>query len=494
MRHSLVLRALHRTAMLAAFNVSKSVREEEEKWEKKKKEAASKGFGRRDTTEDKVLMGQMFESPESISGGIAVANLPAKQHEPTQFDAYQLSTTDFTSLVTPHGTPPSTPAKSGLGAGFGAREDKRLSFLRPRQPLQPYTGSTSVVPKFDENGNPIEETLTPEQIMKKRKEYMKSFDGTTLSASEHFLLTDLDFQKDAMLFGTTREEFERNVTKLKNVIIAYSRWERTDNFYYYTTVLLKLLTLWIVMEGLQQFYELRLFAANYDNFVEAMEADIAALEQKRAADFADAAQELRQHKPDFAPVLAAMMRERDRVEEVETRTAQKAAAASSGNSSDEKNGAPGGIVDLAWEAFGANIGRDKVTEPQLAAPLSPLDVKAHGAAHPMDTTNAEEYKEQQRKVEEEREMRRLAAFNDASRQDGVWLHVWRRVKAIVRSDERMPAADVVRYSYAANPTSIASMRALRRILLPRSEDVVQVVREEMVAYKKQKEKLRAHPE
>ncbi|KPA84440.1 putative mitochondrial hypothetical protein [Leptomonas pyrrhocoris] len=489
MRRTLTSRALRQSPRLAVFHVSKSVKEEEKKWEEKKKEAASKGFGRRDSVEDKVLMGQMFEAPESIGGGVVVANLPPKQHEPTEFDAYQLSTTDFSSLVTPHGTPP---VKTGLGAGFGAREDKRLGFLRPRQPLQPYTGSTAVVPKFDENGLPLEQSLTPEQMMRKRKEYMKTFEGTTMSASEHFLLVDLDFQKDAMLFGTTREEFEHNVTKLKNVIIAYNKWERTDNFYRYMTVLLKLLTLWILMESLQQFYELRLFAANYDDFVEAMEMDIAALVHKRAADFADAARELQQHKPDFAPVLEAIAKERDRVVAVEARANKQMAEADMANSSSSSSSG-GGIALLAWEALGANIGRDGTHEQQPASTLSPLDVKADGAPHPMDTTNVEEHRERQRRAEEEREMRRLALYNDSSRQDGVWWHVWKRVKGVVRGQDRLPEADVTRYSYAASPTSITSMRALRRILLPRSEDVVQVVREEMVAYKAQKEQMRAHP-
>jgi hypothetical protein len=495
MRHTPVARALRRSPRLAVFHVSNKVKDEEARWEEKKKEAASRGFGRRDTTEDKILMGQMFHAPESISGGVAVANLPAKKQEVTEFDAYQLSTTDFTSLVTPHGTPPAR-EKSGLGAGFGAREDKRLGFLRPRQPLQPYTGSTAIVPKFDENGIPIDESLTPEQLMKKRKEYMKSFEGTTLSASEHFLLADLDFQKDAMLFGNTREEFERNVTKLKNVILAYNKWERTDNFYRYTTILLKLLTLWVLMESLQQFYELRLFAANYDDFVEAMEASIAALEQKRAVDFAEAARELQRHKPDFTPVLAAIAKERDRVMGKEAREAvaqRQQTEAASANTSESCSSA-GGILNLAWEALGANIGRDSRLESQpTTAALSPLNLKAKDASHPMDTTNAEKHEARQRKAEEEREMRRLAAFHDGAAQGGVWASVWTRLKGVLRGEDRLPKADFSRYSYAASPTSIEAMRAMRRILLPRSEDVVQVVREEMVAYKKQKEKLRAHP-
>ncbi|KAG5469957.1 hypothetical protein CUR178_02099 [Leishmania enriettii] len=482
MQCSWVARIARQTALLSSFHISNVVDEEKAKWERKKKAAAEKGFARRDTADDRILMSQLFEAPKRISGGVAVANLPPKKRERTDFDAYQLSTTDFTSLVTPHGSP----TKSGLGAGFGVKEDKRLGFLRPWQPLKPHTGSTAIVPKFDENGVPIDETLTPEQVMQKRKEYMKSFEGTIMSASEHFLLVDLDFQKDAMLFGNTREEFERNVTKLKNVIIAYSKWERADNFYYYTTVLLKLLTVWVLMECLQQFYELRLFASHYDDFVEAIESEIATLDSKRKADFASAAEELRRRKPDFKPALEAIARERDNVTNLEALAAEEAGA--------EERASPGGggLIDLAWEALRANRGHTTTTATP-AATLSALDVKNPSASHPMDTTFEERHNERRCKADEAREMRRLAALSGSSARDGVWGHVWNRLSGVFHSQRRLSPEEIVQYSYAGSPTSISSMRALRRILLPRSEDVVQIVREEMVAYKEGKEQRFAHP-
>lgn len=490
MRRSWRASAIRRTAAtLSPFHISNSVKEEEAKWAQKKKEATEKGFARRDGADDRILMDQTFEAPQSISGGVAVANLPPKQRETAEFDEYQLSTTDFTSLVTPHGTPP----KSGLGAGFGAKEDKRLGFLRPRQHLQPYARSAAIVPKYDENGLPIDETLTPEQVMQKRRDYMKSFEGTSLSATEHFLLVDLDFQKDAMLFGNTREEFERNVTKLKNVIIAYNKWEWTDNFYYYTTILLKVLTLWVLMESLQQYYELRLFAAHYDDFVEAMETDIAALEQKRRADFADAAEELRRRKPDFTGVLDVIARERDRVADVEARAAEAALLEKEAAAAALATPSQGSITDLAWEAFSANMGSAAAT-PAPAAPLSALDVKNPNASHPMDTTYEARHRERLRKAEEANEMRRLAAHGGGVERDGVWAALWHRVAGVVHTPHRLRREEVAQFSYAASPTSIPAMRALRRTLLPRAEDVVQVVREEMVAYKQEKERLVAHPQ
>ncbi|KAK7196484.1 hypothetical protein NESM_000585900 [Novymonas esmeraldas] len=490
MRRSCAVRAVRRTAPRCALHVSSSVAEEKAKWEQKKREAAEKGFGRRDSASDRVLMSDMFAAPETISGGVAVANLPPKRRETSEFDAYELSTTDFTSLVTPHGTP----SKSSLGAGFGVLKDKRLGFLRPRQPLQPYAGSTAIVPKFDENGLPIDETLTPAQVRQKRKEYMRSFEGTTMSASEHFLLVDLDFQKDAMLFGNTREEFERNVTKLKNVIIAYNKWEWTDNLYYYATVILKVLTAWVLMEGLQQLYELRLFAAHYDDFVTAMEADMAALEHKRAVDFADAAAELRRHRPDFTAVLQAIARERDRVADVEARAAREALLAKEAAAEAAATPAAVGLGDLAWEALGANLGGAAAAPSKPVATLSPLQIKDPAASHPMDTTFEKRHHERQRSAAEAREMQRLSAKKGgAGDGHGVLSHVWHRVGGLFNSKPRLRGEELQLYSYAASPTSISSVRALRRILLPRSEDVVQIVREEMVAYKLEKEHHFAHP-
>ncbi|GET92073.1 hypothetical protein, conserved [Leishmania tarentolae] len=488
MRRSCVPRSLRRTTLLFCFQVSNSVSDENAKWENKKKEAAEKGFARRDGIDDRILMSHLFETPESISNGVTVANLPPKHRETTDFDAYQLSTSDFTSLVTPHGAE----RKSGLGAGFGVKEDKRLSFLRPRQPLQPYAGSTSIVPKFDENGLPIDETLTPQQVMQKRREYMKSYEGTNMSSREHFLLVDLDFQKDAMLFGNTREEFERNVTKLKNVIIAYNKWEWTDNFYYYTTVLLKLLTVWVLMECLQQFYELRLFASHYEDFVEAIEAEMAALDLKRKHDLADAAEELRRHKPDFRSVREAIARRREHIADVDTRTAEDALRKKETELEEKMRPSSGGLSDLVWEALRVNKGSAS-TKTEPVAKLSVIDIKNPSASHPMDTTFEERHNEQLRKADEEREMRRLAELSRSTAHGITWSHIWNRICSMFSGERRLHHEGVMHHSYAMAPTSIPSIRALRRILLPRSEDVVQIVREEMIAYKQEKERHYVHP-
>ncbi|KAF8279578.1 hypothetical protein TcBrA4_0101120 [Trypanosoma cruzi] len=146
---------------------------------------------------------------------------------------------------------------------------------------------------------PIEAGLTKEQLLKKRLAYMKSFEGTTMSHREHFLLLDLDFERDAMIFGNTREEFEENVTKLKEVISKYTRWERNDNFYYYGIIALKALTAWVLMECVQQHYELKLLAGHYEDFVEAMEETVSGIEENLQRDMRRAREELQSHRPDF---------------------------------------------------------------------------------------------------------------------------------------------------------------------------------------------------
>lgn len=425
--------------------------EEKANRERIAREAEERGFARRDSAEAKIFMDQTFHAPQKIGDGVAVANLPEKAKEKTEFDQYQRSTTDFTSLVTPHGV-----TSVGLGAGFGKREDKRLGFLRPRTHIQPYTGSAEVVPKFDENGMPIEETLTRDQIMKKRMEYMKSFEGSVVSHTEHFLLADLDFEKDAMLFGNTREEFERNVLSLQKVIVAYNKWERTDNFYYYTTILLRLVTLWILMECLHQYYELQLLANSYDTFVDVMEAEIADLEERREKDFARARVNLTHSKPDFTVVIDAIRNEKRRLEE----------------------------ADAARAASSASSALPAVVERALG-----------DASHPMDTTEEAAYLRAKEKEEEERQMRRLRDTASRSGEYSLWSSVWRKVSGpLSSSTPPLQRDDLDRFSYAASPTSIEAVRAIRRVLLPRSEDYTQVVREQMFQYKQEKQLQTSFPE
>lgn len=59
---------------------------------------------------------------------------------------------------------------------------------------------------------------------RQQQQLVRSMSGTTFNKHEHPLLIDLDFAKDAHLYGNTREEFERNVRKMKQLISTFQRW------------------------------------------------------------------------------------------------------------------------------------------------------------------------------------------------------------------------------------------------------------------------------
>ncbi|CBH09641.1 hypothetical protein, conserved [Trypanosoma brucei gambiense DAL972] len=464
--------------------------------EELEKDASQRGFMRRDSANSKVYMEETLPKPERISGGVAVMNLPPMEKERTEFDVYQRSTRDYTSQVTPYGT-----VGVGLGAGFGAREDKRLGFLRPRK-LQPFGGESSIVPKYDENGMPIDESLTREQLIKKRLAYMKSFEGTTMSHREHFLLVDLDFEKDAMIFGTTREEFERNVTRLKQVISEYSRWERTDNFYLYSTIVLKILTAWVLLECIQQYYELQLFSIHYDDFVEATEETLNSLAYDLERDMKRAREELIANPPDFRPVVEAVRREKRRLldEDAKRVTKETPVVDSSGSEEAKERNATDGVslASQLDDIIPACIGGDGCPKQPLEGTVVPLETSALNRdvrdddalrPHPMDTTQEKLYLDSLRRREAQKEMRRLQdQAVDAGPSVGVFGSFWQWVRGggnVVITP--LLQEDFTRLSYAASPTSIETLRSIRRILLPRSEDHIQVVREEMLEYKREKE-------
>ncbi|ESL05180.1 hypothetical protein TRSC58_07190 [Trypanosoma rangeli SC58] len=362
---------------------------------------------------------------------------------------------------------------------------------------------------------PIEEGLTKEQLLKKRLAYMKSFEGTTMSHREHFLLVDLDFERDAMLFGNTREEFERNVTKLKEVISKYTRWERTDNFYHYGTILLKALTVWVLMECLQQHYELKLLAGHYNDFVGAMEETLSGLEENLQRDVQRARAELQSHRPDFQPVVEAIRREKRRLLDAEAAQVAGLHASAINNNNNNNNGrscvpdedafAAGIEVTLKANEVGTEGGQQFFSPaPQQAQTREPSPlvsstahdrVKGH---HPMDTMHEQRYLSTLQGQETQHEMRRLQEAAASSRASySVLGALWRKIRggggdcALVTP---LQQEDFARFSYAASPTSIETLRAIRRILLPRSEDHIQVVLEEMLEYKRQKESKLVHPE
>lgn len=487
-----------------------STKEHAEKLKRLKAEAEQKGFARRENMDDIDLLLQNTKGAEVLSeSGVQVANLPSKAGEVTPFDEYKHSTVEYSSRVAPHGI--TTP---GLGAGFGIVPDKRFGFLRPPKSLQP-RGGGELEPKYDENGMPIDLTLSKSELIQRRKEYLKSFQGSTMSSREHFLLVDLDFEKDSILFGDTREEFERNVNIMKKVIVAYQRWERSDNFYYYATLILKLLTIWVLMECMHQYYELHLLATHYAIFTEVTEEEIHDLATKRERDFREAEEELARHPPNFTSTMRAIIAERERIRAAEAdkkKTTSESVAQTTTSTSSSPSVAEGtaealssnSVVQRVMGGSGPSAPgqenlqdakdlKDVSLSPNNSIPVSEFYAK-HGTRHPMDTTGEKATLELKKKQERETEMSRLQQKRKEEvslkvKIQGMWKWCWHRASSLYLP---LTKEELAQFSYAASPTSIDAVRRLRRILLPRSEDYTQIVREEMLAYKEEKNKALQH--
>ncbi|CCW69361.1 unnamed protein product [Phytomonas sp. Hart1] len=355
----------------------------------------------------------------SSIGRVPVVNLPSEPTFGPAFEAYRGNTADFLSTPLPYSSPSS---KSGIGGGFGVRGDKNLSFLRPRK--------HNLAPSSEED-----DPDTAISLAQRRMAFMKRFRGSTMSLNQHFLLADLDFDRDRLILGPTREDFEHNLGLLQNAILSYAKWERTDNIYYYCSLFLKILTAWTVMECFQQYYELHQLSHHLDDFIAVSQTEMEELAEGRRRDFAVAVRELRQNKIDFRPLLDAILTEKRRILPPNARI-QAGNAEMGGNSSD---------LNLFEEKDG-NFASHKVQNRSE------------------ETCRGREF---------------------------LWIGaIWRLLRR-GENGESAPVSreDFARFSYAANLGTLETLRAIRRILLPKSEDYTQIVREEMMEYKRDKEKL-----
>lgn len=476
--------------------------------------AKQTGFMKRKDFDSHSFMMKTFAKSETLPSGIKVYNLPptVSAEGDASFDQYRKTTSDYLSKVSPN-----TLVGVGLGAGFGSRGDKRLGWLRSRQdhltPMPPEEEYKALLKKSETEGvQDLPEAKTPqerkEQIERLLK-YMKSYDGMTLSHNDHFLLVDLDFEKDSLLFGSSREEFTKNVDKLKEVILQYNRWERTDNAYRYGTMFMKFATAWLLVDCLQTYLRFKVLRDSLDEFIVMTNETIESLKQKRLIDYEIAAKELEINPPNFAPVVATIVEERRRVREeaaTKEREAQEAAAATQ-QALDALRGVSLPSTDAAAEASSL-FGTDVLALPAVSANATPaarssaktLSDEDRRLSHPMDTTHEAKVKAFLEADERRKAMSQFAKkeLDEAGRSKerrsafGFVASYFRGKDARVETSdgvlvEPLSQADFVHFSYAAAPTSIATVRSVRRILLPRSDDYTQIVREEMVAYKKQKD-------
>jgi len=476
------------------------------------RKASRLGFFKRRDADSQAWMMENFSKAETLPSGIKIYNLPppAKSGD-SNFELYKKSTSDFVSTVDPN-----TIVGVGLGAGFGSRPDRRLGWLRPRKqdhltPLPPEEQEKQIMRQIHEDGmQNVPEAKTPQerkQQIERMLKYMKSYDGMTLSRQEHFLLADLDFEKDAILFGNDRDEFVANVEKLKEVILQYNRWERTDNGYLYGTWFCKFACIWLIVDSTQTYFRFRMLRDSLDEFCVMTTEEINALKDKRSLDFKRVEEELQHNPPNFAPVIdtittefkrvRAEERAREEAEVVERAKLQEALSAITPSFSDDS-----GTTVI--------VGPGEGEQQSSLVYLTPEEKRR---AHPMDTTFESVVKAKEEAAARQRDMSvylkgsldSTAGANEGVTSGQPWYKkVWRKVfpssspeghlsvpgSAVDNANvnyEVLSRTDYIKFSYAAAPTSIATVRSIRRILLPRSDDYTQIVREEMADYKRSKD-------
>jgi hypothetical protein len=377
-----------------------------------------------------------------LPSGIRVYNLPRAE----QFSEYRRSTIDIASNVDSQKT-----LGVGFGAGVGAAADKRLGWLRPRQ------GSQEALAKHDEKqrndelsqsfstGDAID-WKNPEELRRHQKNVrakLAAMQGSTMSMNEHFLLCDLDFDRDAMLFGHTREEFESNAKKLQEVIVAYQRWERTDNFFRLGIWALRGAFLYLIIDIAHALTNIKMLEGFVDDFAAAVGEDIERLDAARHEACQKAVEAIRLNPPNFQDVLR-------KIEE---------------------------------ECAERQRGGREVT------------------ASPMDTTSEQLFIEQRKDMERQHQMERFidsegpehrpttapgSTLGSVTRRVLGWALSGATAQKATTSKE-LGRVDLSTLSFSAAPTSIDTVRAVRRILLPQSQDYTRIVHAEIVEYKREKE-------
>ena len=436
----------------------------------------------------------------------------------------------------------------GMGAGFGATEDKRLGFLRPKQE-NPYLIQKVPDPE-DENKDlahlpeeerqkvlapktPEEKRIAKQRELRKHQEQiaqslqkMNAFKGTTFSPNEHFLLVDLDFDRDSLLFGNTREEFEMNVSKMKKVIVEYTHWERRDTFYLWGTWVLKAFFVYAMYDTWLNYRVKTLLADSFDDFTTVVAEDIENLRSKRDEDFERARLELKERAPDFTAMRATIEAERKRYRE------EKAAAHAEVTSLGAKRTTYHPMDTSGSEEADENARMEKMkTDLMKFTELStskenPISQHYEGNAGEVDpnkrastdkdghsilgatwglvkkvatfegfrqshksnlpgsnTPNATTPTNQQdpSAPQDEDIAKKAASFTKPLRT--VTPPTIPRTAAEKQEEDE---AVLARLSYAVAPTSIEAVKAIRRIILPRSDDFALIVRKEMLDYKNMK--------
>lgn len=217
-----------------------------------------------------------------------------------------------------------------------------------------------------------------------------------------------------------------------------------------------------MIESVQHWAQIRALEGGFEDFQTCILEDIAALTTKRTSDFATADFEVRANKPDYSSVIAAIRSEMKEQAKEEKPT--------DGTMHIRKDGL---VLNHPLDTSGHAVFKVKTEEAERARQMSILN-------HHDDVESQADGA--------------IAGLESRSLIGGIFSALFKsQKKEIIKvagddssSDMGIARADLANFSYAVSPTSIESVRAVRRIVLPRADDFVSVVREEMLAYKNQK--------
>jgi hypothetical protein len=108
------------------------------------------------------------------------------------------------------------------------------------------------------------------------------------SIDEHFLLADLDFEQDAIVYGKSREEFEANVNKVKRLVIEFQRWEASETYYKWSTRIVQAFVIYVLYDIWEQHRLKTLLCTSLPNFQQFHEERLSSLAtvRKQAVDVA----------------------------------------------------------------------------------------------------------------------------------------------------------------------------------------------------------------
>ena len=138
----------------------------------------------------------------------------------------------------------------------------------------------------------------------------RSLAARSIDPDEHFLLADLDPDKDALIFGETREEFYRNVDKTKKIVLRHQRWQIGEKHYRWATWILKFLSFFVVFDNFRTMANKETLANSVDMFRTYIEeVAIHDISHQREKAFERAIEHLHHEPPDFAPIIAAQQKE-----------------------------------------------------------------------------------------------------------------------------------------------------------------------------------------